>query len=85
MELVEGGNMCGEFGVIVYKMQILVENVKVGLWLVDIASNSPKMGVSQLLEEGLFMQNKLDCTRRRKQTSIMDRLVFQTLLVVVPS
>ena len=48
-----------EFMAIVKRMDIVDEEVKVGLWLVDTASNSFPDGVSVnhlLLEEGLVMQ-----------------------------
>merc|ERR1719318_1235433 len=58
-ELVEKGNMCGGFVAIIKRMEIVDEEVKAGLWLVDTASNSLPDGVSNnylLLEEGLVMQ-----------------------------
>jgi hypothetical protein len=58
-ELVERGNMCGGFVAIVKRMEMVDEELKVGLWLVDTASNSLPDGVSvnyMLLEEGLVMQ-----------------------------
>merc|ERR1719318_717459 len=58
-ELVERGNMCGGFVAIVKRMEVVDEEVKAGLWLVDTTSNSLPDGVSinyLLLEEGLVMQ-----------------------------
>jgi hypothetical protein len=51
--------MCGGFVAIVKRIEIVVEEGKVGLWLVDMASNSLLDGVSVnylFMEEGLVMQ-----------------------------
>jgi hypothetical protein len=58
-ELVETGNMCLGFVANVKRKEIVDEEVKVGLWLVDTASNSLPDEVSVnylLMKEGLVMQ-----------------------------
>ena len=45
-ELVERRKMCEGFVAIVKRIEIVDEEVKVGLWLVDTASNSLPDGVS---------------------------------------
>ena len=45
-ELVERRKMCEGFVAIVKRIEIVDEEVKVGLWLVDMASNSLPDGVS---------------------------------------
>ena len=50
--------MCGGFVAIVKRIEIVVEEGKVGLWLVDMASSSLLDGVSVnylFMEEGLVL------------------------------
>jgi hypothetical protein len=58
-ELVERGKICGGFVAIVKRIEFVDEEEKVGLWLVDAASNSLLDGVSinyLLMEEGLVIK-----------------------------
>ena len=81
-ELVEGGKMCGEVCGHWMKMGRLGS----GCWTFLDVSAEPVTILTHgnIIEEkwniyDFSFKNKLDCTRRKQQTSIMDRLVFQTL------